>query len=106
MNAVQPILVWCPGCEQNFTPSGLSQHVSRIRDLRCRRLVVTSQLHLASAAFPHMASPPTLSSTWAFQVMGEDTLGDEYNEPTQGASEFAVIHVAARAAALRKFYRW
>ena len=98
MNAVQPVQVWCPGCEQNFTPSGLSQHVSRIQDLRCCHVVVISQLHLASAAFPRMASPPTLSSTRASQVAGEDSLGDEYNEPTQG--EFAVIHVAASAAAL------
>ena len=36
-----------------------------------------------------MASPPTLSSTWASQVAGEDALG---HEPTQG--EFAVTGVA------------
>ena len=48
-----------------------------------------------------MGSPPTLCSTWAPQVAGEDSLGNEYNEPTQG--EFAVMHVAARAAILQFF---
>ena len=51
-----------------------------------------------------MGLPPTLCSTWALQLVGEDTLGNEYNKPTQG--EFAVTHVAACAAALIFFFRW
>lgn len=99
MNAARPAQVRCPGCEKNFTPRGLSQHITRTQDLRCRRVVATSQTPLLSTAFPRMGSPPTLSSTWVSQVAGENTLGDEYNEPAQG--EFAVTH-AAHAAALRK----
>jgi len=49
-----------------------------------------------------MGSSPTLCSTWAPQLADEDTLGNEYNEPTQG--EFAVTHVAARAAVLNFFF--
>jgi len=90
-----PAQVQCPECVKWFTPSGFSQHVSRTRDLRCRRIVARSQSHLATAAFPRMAPPPTLSSTWASQVAGEDALGDENNKATQG--KFAVTHVAAHA---------
>ena len=48
-----------------------------------------------------MASPPTLTSNWASQIVGETgevALGNsgEYDEPTQG--EFTVTHVAAHAA--------
>jgi len=46
-----------------------------------------------------MGPPPTLSSTWVPQAAGEGTLGDKYNEPTQG--EFAMTH-AAHVAALQK----
>ena len=102
MNAMLPAQVWCPGCERDFTPCGLSQHVTRTQDLRCHHVVATSQSHLLSAAFPHLASPQMLSSTWASQGAGEDTLGDEYKEPTQ--SEFAMTH-AAQATALQKIYR-
>ena len=102
MDVMRPAQVRCPGCERDFTPRGLSQHVTKTQDQRCRRVVATSQPHLLSAAFPRMASPPTLSSTWASQVAGEDALGGEYEEPTQG--EFAVTH-AACAAALQKNYR-
>jgi len=99
MDATLPAQVRCPGCERDFTPCGLSQHVSRTQDLRCRRVVATSQSHLFSTTFPRMGPPPTLSSTWVSQAAGEGTLGDEYNEPTQG--EFAVTH-AAHVAALQK----
>ena len=98
MNAIRPTRVRCPGCESEFTPRGLSQHVSRTEDSRCRDGIVTSQSHLVSAAFPRMASPPTLSPSWASQIAGET------NELTQG--EFAVTRVATHAAALRKFCRW
>jgi len=106
MNATltPPTQVWCPGCEKGFTPCSLSQHVSRTQDLRCCRVVATSRSHLASTAFPHMGSPPTLCSTWAPQVAGEDALGNEYNKPAQG--EFAVTHVATCAAVLQNFFRW
>jgi len=100
MNATQPVQVQCPGCKKDFTPRGLSQHVTRTQDLRCCCVVAMSQTQLLSTAFPRMGSPPTLSSTWVSQVAGEDTLGEEYNEPTQG--EFTVTH-ATHAAALRKF---
>ena len=92
MNAMLPAQVWCPGCESDFTPCGLSQHVSRTQDLQCRCVVATSQSHLFSTTFPRMGPLPTLSSTWVSQAVGEGTLGDKYNEPTQG--EFAVTHAA------------
>ncbi len=106
MNAMRPAQVRCPGCERDFTPRGLSQHVSRTEESCCRDAIATSQAHLVSAAFPRMASPPTLPPSWASQIAGETTLGNlnEYNEPTQG--EFAMAHVAADVAALRKFSRW
>jgi len=97
-----PAQVQCAACERDFTPCGLSQHVTRTQDQRCRCAVAMSRPHLLSAAFPRMASPPTLSSTWASQVAGDDALGDEYKEPTQG--EFAVTH-ATCAAALTIFFR-
>ena len=100
MNTTRPAQVRCPGCEKDFTPRGLSQHVTRTQDLRCRRVVAMSQTQLLSTAFPRMGSPPTLSSTWVSQVAGEDTMGDEYNESTQG--EFAVTH-AAHAAPYENF---
>jgi len=97
-----PTQVWCAACKRDFTPHGLSQHVTRTQDQCCRRAVATSRPHLLSVAFPRMASPLTLSSTWASQVAGDDALGDEYEEPTQG--EFAVTH-ATCAAALTIFFR-
>ena len=105
MNVMPPAQVQCPGCERGFTPSGLSQHLSRIGDFRCHRVVVASQTHLASTTFPHMVPPPTLSSTWTSQIAGGVTLGDldEYSVPTQG--EFTMTCVAAHAAILRKFSR-
>jgi hypothetical protein len=90
MSAAPPVQVRCPGCERDFTPRSLSQHVSKSQDLRCCRIVATSQSHRPSVAFPRMTSPPTLTSNWASQVVGEDVLGDEQ---TQG--KFAVTCVAA-----------
>jgi len=58
-----------------------------------------SQSYLFSTTFPCMGPLLTLSSTWVSQAVGEGTLGDEYNEPTQG--EFAMTH-AAHVAALQK----
>jgi len=49
-----------------------------------------------------MGSPLTLCSTWALQLADEDTLGNEYNKPTQG--EFAMTYVATRAAVLIFFF--
>ena len=99
--AILPAQVKCPGCEREFTPRGLSQHVSRIDNIRCRRVVVTPHSYLPSTAFPSMASLPTLTSNRASQIVGETgevALGNsgEYDEPTQG--EFTVTHVAAHAA--------
>lgn len=105
MNVIPPAQVQCPGCERGFTPSGLSQHLSRIGDFRCRRVVAASQTHLASTAFPRTA--PRLLSTSASQIVGGAAVNlgdlDEYSEPTQG--EFTVTRVAAHAAILRKFSR-
>ena len=99
MDTMLPAQVQCPGCESDFTPHGLSQHVSRTQDLQCCHVVAMSQSHLFSTTFPCMGPPPTLSLTWVSQAVGEGTLGDEYNEPTQG--EFTVTH-ATHVAALRK----
>ena len=105
MNFMQPAQVSCPGCERVFTPHGFSQHLSRIEDHRCCRVLEKSQTQSTSTTFPRIASQPTLSSTWASQISGALALGDlnEYNEPTQG--EFAATHVAVRAAISQKFSR-
>ena len=97
-----PAQVRGPGCEKDFTPCGLSQHVARTQDLHCHHVIAMSQSHLLSAAIPRMASPLMLSSTWTSQVAGEDALGDKYKEPIQ--SEFTVTH-AAWATTLQIFYR-
>ena len=43
-----------------------------------------------------MGPPLTLSSTWVSQAVGEGTLGNKYNEPTQG--KFAMTHATHVAA--------
>jgi len=103
MNVMQPAQVRCPGCERDFTPCGLSQHITKTQNLCCHHVLVTSQSCLVSGAFPHMASPLTLSSAWAPQDADEPALGNDFNEPTQG--EFTMNHITAHAATLRNFLR-
>ena len=37
------VRVQCNGCGRVFVPSGLSQHLSRTQDLRCRRSITQTQ---------------------------------------------------------------
>ena len=48
-------------------PRGLSQHVSKSRDPRCR---VSLEVQLAAASIHRMAFPPALAPNWASQGSG------------------------------------
>ena len=54
MSATQ---IRCQGCNRNFTTRGLSQHMSKTQDSRCRAVYATSQLPSVSTYAPHTVSP-------------------------------------------------
>ena len=121
MNTMHGTLLQCPGCNRGFTPSGLSQHVSKTSDARCRHIVNSAQSQIVSAPFPHMASLPPLSPIWAPRIMVDDAPGDGYDSERSGAlneppdlvtfatlSEFTATHVATAHAAISfsKYRYW
>ena len=75
--------VQCFGCNRNFTPRGLSQHVSKSRDPRCRASSVTGEVQLATAPIHRTAFPPALAPNWVSQGSGRvspDDLGGRDDE--------------------------
>jgi len=71
--------VTCFGCNRKFAPRGLSQHVSKSRDPRCRASSVTRQgLVSASGSSPCTTFPQALDPNSASQGLGNvapDDLG-------------------------------
>ena len=48
----------CYGCDRTFTHCGLSQHISKTQDIRCRRVSAMSQDPVPSTSISHPTSPP------------------------------------------------
>lgn len=77
--------VQCHGCERWFSPSGLSQHVSKTGDMRCRDALTVSRFLHASSSIQRAAMPQQLSPNGAPPV----SLGRSDSEiaVTQGSSD-------------------
>jgi hypothetical protein len=79
----------CRGCGRFFAPRGLSQHVSKSQDPRCRSLLRTSQVVAGSSSIQHMAPPPptlTPNNPVPFSIGGESCADRENDvEMSEGA---------------------
>jgi hypothetical protein len=85
MNTARGTLLQCPGCNRGFTPRGLSHHVSKTQDARCRRIVSSTQSQIISAPFPRMNSLPPLSPIRPPRVTVDDAPDDGYDSEGSGA---------------------
>jgi hypothetical protein len=67
--------VQCHGCERWFSHRGLTQHISKTQDARCRDALTMSQVPYVSSSIQCMATPPQLSLNGASPVSrgSEDT---------------------------------
>ncbi|KAF8481855.1 hypothetical protein DFH94DRAFT_691497 [Russula ochroleuca] len=87
MSSVQ---IRCHGCNRNFTPRGLSQHVNRTPHPPCRAVYITSQLPSVSTSVPRTVFPPALDPSCTSCDLGDDTPGDEYGAANDRAPNPAV----------------
>ena len=55
------MLIQCRGCGRSFAPRGLSQHVSKTHDPRCRSALKTSRPQAASPSIQETKTPPPLN---------------------------------------------
>jgi hypothetical protein len=82
--------IQCHGCNRNFTPQGLSQHVNRTPHPRCCAVYITSQLPSVSTSVPRMVFPPALDPSHISCNLGDDTPGDEYSAANDRAPNPAI----------------
>lgn len=73
---MKPALIRCHGCGTEYTPQGLSQHVSKTRDPRCQYTPVTSRAPAASSSNRLSALPPLLNPDCTQSYSIDGTLED------------------------------
>ena len=66
-------LIRCRGCDMEYTPQGLSQHVSKTRDPRCQPVPIASQAPAVSSSTRRSAMLPSLNPIY--------TLPSRHNTP-------------------------
>jgi hypothetical protein len=96
-------LIRCRGCGKEYTPRGLSQHVSKSRDIRCQPTPITSRVSAASSSIHHSAMPPSLNPICTLPISRNHMAGDQ-NDLVNGIQvsdgAFVVIHLYLRIACL------
>ena len=75
----------CHGCDKVFTPRGLSQHVNKTHDSRCR-VNVASQGRSVSASVVCTAFQPGLYPNHTSQDLGGNGPGGQYDRESGEAS--------------------
>ena len=74
--------VQCRGCGRPFTPRGLSQHVSKTQDPRCRSALSTSRVPTASSSAQNAVIPPPHNTNDAVAISndieGGNNIGGAY----------------------------
>jgi hypothetical protein len=70
-------LVRCRGCSIEYTPQGLSVHVSKTRDPRCQHAPMAPRVLAASSSIHRFAMPPSLNPIQTPPFSGENALGDQ-----------------------------
>lgn len=73
----------CHGCNRGFTHRGLTLHLSKTRDIRCRKIFIALQDPAVSMSIPYMASPLPLDLP---QVSGSVGPGASLDGGGPGAS--------------------
>ncbi|KAF8489360.1 hypothetical protein F5888DRAFT_1808868 [Russula emetica] len=76
--------VQCHGCDKWFSPRGLSQHVSKTQDTRCRDTVAASQVSAVSSSIQNAATQPWLSPNCASPVSRGSSPDSEFDHTTCG----------------------
>jgi hypothetical protein len=95
MNTAQ---IQCDGCKRWFTPRGLSQHVSKTRNVRCRMVHAAAQDLMATSSVTHAVLsqvPDTILLSSG--PPEEDLLPHETRngEPRPSGGEFSVSRISA-----------
>lgn len=76
--------VQCRGCEKWFQPSGLSQHLAKTKEARCRDSLNVSQVPRMPSSTPNTATPLSLSSNRAPPVSTGRSPDHEYDYTRHG----------------------
>lgn len=94
----------CHGCGRVFVPRGLSHHVNKSRDPRCRNALRTSRERVASLSIQHSATPPLLTPNNAAPISNDVELnGAYYAENIEG--DFAAARGAFSRLSILHYYR-
>jgi hypothetical protein len=87
--------VQCRGCKRWFKPSGLSQHLSKTRDPRCRDALAVSRVpRAASSSIQHVAMQPPLRPNRASPVSTGGPSGCEYDHARAGRAQLSDAGIA------------
>jgi hypothetical protein len=79
-----PAQVRCRGCNKAFTPRGLSHHISKTQNMRCRRVNNPLWARFGSPSIPRAASRSSPSPNRIPEAISDDQRGDEYDCATTG----------------------
>jgi len=84
--------VRCRGCDTEYTPQGLSQHISRTQDPRCQHAPITSRVLAGSSSSHRPAMPPSLDPICTPPLSPVDAQNDDI-QMSDGA--FVTAYVAS-----------
>jgi hypothetical protein len=77
-----PAQVQCRGCDKAFTPRGLSQHVSKTQNMRCRHVNNPPRACLDTPSISRTASQSSPSPNRTPEAISDDWPGDKYYHAT------------------------
>ena len=77
-----PAQVQCRGCDKTFTPHGLSQHISKTLNLRCRYVNDPPRAHFGIPSIPYAASQASPSPIHMPESITDERTGDQYYQTT------------------------
>ena len=111
-NSPMAAQVQCYGCNRVFSPRGLSQHITRSQDIRCRHKFTISDSQIRTTPGSSTASSTAPIPIDSSRVTADITAGDEFplengevsNQSSDlDAGEFAITCVAVVAAQVNIF---
>jgi len=98
-NSMIPVQVRCQGCDKAFTPRGLSQHVSKMQNERCRRINNLPLNNLSSPSILYTASRSPSPPNCMLEVISDDQPSNEsrptINQEFEDVPEFGEVSSSA-----------
>ena len=98
-NSMIPAQVRCQGCDKAFTPRGLSQHVSKTQNERCRHINNLPLNNLSSPSILYTVSRSPSPPNCMLEVISDDQPSNEsrptINQEFEDVPEFGEVSSSA-----------